>query len=135
MKPIFIAVKTPHPTLAFAEGELLRYCRMADPDLVIASTPDPGTFKVSLDVSPDAFPVPDVSLDDAYRIQVDQDGARFAGSNERSVLFAVYRYLRLCGFRFLKPGAEGTVVPDWRTSNGIRVQRPGLHRLDAKAWL
>lgn len=125
MKPIFIAVKTPHPTLAFAEGELLRYCRMANPDLVIASTPDPGTFKVSLDVSPDAFPVPDVSLDDAYRIQVDQDGARFAGSNERSVLFAVYRYLRLCGFRFLKPGAEGTVVPDWRTSK--RIPLPAAH--------
>lgn len=113
MKPITLDRNTPHPTLAFAGDELIRYCRMADPDLTILPAPSPAAFRVRLEVCPNSFSVEDASLDDAYRIQVDGNGATFTGSNERSVLFAIYRYLRLSGFRFLKPGIDGTVVPKW----------------------
>ncbi len=38
-------------------------------------------------------------------------GYRLSGSNERSVLFAVYQYLQALGFAWIRPGKSGEVVP------------------------
>ena len=50
-------------------------------------------------------------LDDVVHIETAQDGGILAGSNVRSILFAVYRFLKLNGCRFLFPGAEGEYIP------------------------
>ena len=53
----------------------------------------------------------DEALDDVVHIETTENGGVIAGSNPRSVLFAVYRYLKLCGCRFYAPGPDGEFVP------------------------
>ena len=52
----------------------------------------------------------DAKIEDVVHIDTDEQGGILAGSNSRSVLYAVYRYLKLNGCRFLFPGAEGASV-------------------------
>ena len=49
--------------------------------------------------------------DDVVHIDTTAEGGILAGSNPRSVLFAVYRFLRLNGCRWFYPGPEGEYVP------------------------
>ena len=100
----------------FAAEELKKYLRMMMPaasDIPISYDPEAkdgfrlGTFA--------DFGIPfegeDVSLDDVVHIEADEKGGILAGSNPRSVLFAVYRYLKENGCRFLFPGADGEHIP------------------------
>ena len=48
---------------------------------------------------------------DAYLVRVGADGGIVAGTNARSVLLGVYRYLTELGFRWVRPGADGEFVP------------------------
>ena len=103
-------------TVDFAAEELKKYLRMMMPaasDIPISYDPEAkdgfrlGTFA--------DFGIPfegeDVSLDDVVHIEADEKGGILAGSNPRSVLFAVYRYLKENGCRFLFPGADGEHIP------------------------
>jgi hypothetical protein len=55
--------------------------------------------------------VKDPAVDDALSVQV-QDGAGvLAGSNPRSVLYAVYRLLESAGCRWVRHGADGEYIP------------------------
>ena len=49
--------------------------------------------------------------DDVVHVDTTAEGGILAGSNPRSVLFAVYRYLRLNGCRWFYPGPEGEYIP------------------------
>lgn len=65
-----------------------------------------------------------VSADDDWiliRRRPGDSGYVISGSNPRSVLIAVYRYLRELGFRWLRPGERGVVIP--------KVHDPVLPRL------
>ena len=53
----------------------------------------------------------DPMWDDVVHIDTTEEGGILAGSNPRSVLFAVYRFLRLNGCRFFYPGPEGEYIP------------------------
>lgn len=53
----------------------------------------------------------DPMWDDEVHIDTTAEGGILAGSNPRSVLFAVYRFLRLNGCRWYYPGPEGEHVP------------------------
>ena len=53
----------------------------------------------------------DSNWDDVVHIDTTAEGGILAGSNPRSVLFAVYRFLRLNGCRWFYPGPEGEYVP------------------------
>lgn len=100
----------------FAAEELKKYLRMMMPEekvVTIALDPDAKDgFRLGL---LEDFGLPcesdNVLLDDIVHIDTDACGGILAGSNPRSVLFAVYRYLRLNGCRFLFPGAEGEFIP------------------------
>lgn len=50
-------------------------------------------------------------LDDVIYIDADGDGGIIAGDNPRSVLLAVYEYLRRQGCRWLFPGVDGEFIP------------------------
>ena len=48
---------------------------------------------------------------DAFAIAVDAEGGFIAGTNPRSVLIGAYRYLQELGFRWIRPGRDGEIVP------------------------
>jgi len=102
--------------LDYAAEELKKYLRMM--------MPESGEIDISLDPeAKDGFrlglledfglpnDVEDVVLDDVIHIDTDCEGGILAGSNPRSVLFSVYRFLRENGCRWLYPGVDGDYVP------------------------
>ena len=103
-------------TVDFAAEELKKYLRMMMPkvgDIPVSYDPQ-ATEGFRLGLFED-FNIPfegeDPLLDDVVHIETDAQGGILAGSNPRSVLFAVYRFLKLNGCRFLFPGAEGEYIP------------------------
>ena len=105
-----------NPTVDYAAEELKKYLRMMMPecgDIEIAFAPEAKDgFRLGL---LETFGLPneaeDPVLDDVVHIDTDENGGILAGSNPRSILFAVYRYLRLNGCRWLYPGVDGDYVP------------------------
>lgn len=89
----------------FAVEELKKYLRMMQPeagDVVIAYAPDAKDgFRLGLaaDFGLEFSEVRDATPDDVVYIEADNRGGILAGSNPRSVLFAVYRFLKENGFR------------------------------------
>lgn len=103
-------------TIDFAAEELKKYLRMMMPEQGdIAIGTDPGAsegFRLGL-LSDFGIPFSgnDPKFDDVVHIDADTRGGILAGSNPRSVLFAVYRLLKLNGCRFFYPGPEGEYIP------------------------
>lgn len=101
----------------FAAEELRKYLRMMMPesgDVVIRYAPDAESgFRLGLmsDFGLDTSDAEDVELDDIIYIDCDTEGGIIAGSNHRSVLLAVYEYLRQNGCRWLLPGVDGEFIP------------------------
>ena len=103
-------------TIDFAAEELKKYLRMMMPeagDIAIESKPD-AADGIRLGLLSD-FGIPfegkDPKFDDVVHIEANAEGGILAGSNPRSVLFAVYRLLKLNGCRFFYPGPEGEYIP------------------------
>ncbi len=100
----------------FAAEELKKYLFMMMPECSdIAINLDPNAtegFRLGL---LEDFGLPneaeDKEMDDVIHIDTDEKGGILAGSNPRSVLFAVYRFLRLNGCRWLFPGVDGEHIP------------------------
>ena len=96
----------------YAAEELKKYLRMMMPeagDITIEYKPDAkGGFRLGLmqDFSLDVSDVEDTTLDDILYIDTDTEGGIIAGDNPRSVLLAVYEYLRQNGCRWLFPGVD-----------------------------
>ncbi len=101
----------------FAAEELKKYLRMMMPeggDIQICYNPDgKDGFRLGLmqDFGLDVSDADDVILDDILYIDCDENGGIIAGSNHRSVLLAVYEYLRQNGCRWLLPGVDGEYIP------------------------
>ena len=101
----------------FAAEELKKYLRMMMPrcgEIEIAYDPKATSgFRLGLmqDFSLDTSEAQDVTLDDILHIETDGEGGIIAGSNPRSVLLAVYRYLTINGCRWLFPGIDGEWIP------------------------
>ena len=54
----------------------------------------------------------DSHASDEYTINIGPNGGFIAASNCRSILFGAYRYLTELGFRWVRPGEDGELVPD-----------------------
>lgn len=108
---------TSHPTVDFAAEELKKYLRMMMPEsgeITIAYAPDAKDgFRLGLmsDFGLDTSEAEDTTLDDILHIDTDDEGGIIAGSNVRSVLLSVYRYLNENGCRWLFPGSDGELIP------------------------
>ena len=106
-----------HSIVDFAAEELKKYLRMMMPeggDVKIAYNPEAKDgFRLGLmqDFDLDVSEARDASLDDILYIDTDECGGVIAGSNPRSVLLAVYEYLRRLGCRWLFPGVDGEFIP------------------------
>lgn len=110
-----VKVRNDH-VIDFAAEELKKYLRMMMPqkgDIHIYADPN-GTAGFRLGLLSDfgiEFEGQDPYFDDVVHIDADADGGILAGSNPRSVLFAVYRFLKCNGCRFYFPGPEGEHIP------------------------
>ena len=108
----------------YATAQLKHYLERAGvPARLRASRADGGNGGVicvgsfaDLGVSPAAK-----GEDDAVEIRVSGGQGVIAGANPRSVLLAVYRYLTELGFRWVRPGRDGEVVPRLRVPLTRRV--------------
>ncbi len=101
----------------YAAQELKKYLRMLMPRCgEISVSYDPQAkdgFRLGLmaDFGLDTSEAEDVELDDILHIDTQAEGGIIAGSNLRSVLMAVYKYLTLNGCRWLFPGVDGEYIP------------------------
>lgn len=108
---------TAHPTVDFAAEELKKYLRMMMPDCgeipIFYCPKATDGFRLGLmtDFGLDVSQAQDLELDDILHVDTDTQGGIIAGSNPRSVLLAVYRYLQENGCRWLFPGIDGEYIP------------------------
>ena len=108
---------TSNPVVDFAAEELKKYLRMMMPrcgEIEIVYDPEAEDgFRLGLmeDFGFDTSEAKDTYLDDILHIDADENGGIIAGSNPRSVLLAVYRYLTMNGCRWLFPGIDGELIP------------------------
>ena len=116
--PVLIAVKRSQKTTDFAASELRKYMgRMAGhPDAAaVAGTGQEVAADLELGLFSDfglsLENLDDPEKDDAIHVEVEGSRGIIAGSNPRSVLFAVYRFLEANGCRWLRPGKDGEIVP------------------------
>ena len=111
-----INIIRPSHVLVFAAEELKKYLRMMMPHRedveILFNSDEKECFQLGL---LEDFGLPceaeDPVLDDVVHIETTENGGIFAGSNPRSVLYAVYRFLRLNGCRFMYPGVDGEHIP------------------------
>ena len=101
---------------AFAAEEFVRLMRKMDPAAVTSVSfgvynSDVKALWIGMDSALPAPEVADPVVDDGVSICVKDCCGVITGSNERSVLLAVYRFFRACGCVFLKPGEDGEFVP------------------------
>ena len=118
MKTMFYINKlNSESAIDFAAEELKKYLRMMMPeggDVKIAYNPEARDgFRLGLmqDLGLDVSDAEDTELDDILYIDCDECGGIIAGDNPRSVLLAVYEYLRQNGCRWLFPGVDGEFIP------------------------
>ena len=93
------------PVVDFAAEELKKYLRMMMPrcgEIAIDRNKNSvDGFRLGLmsDFGLDTSEADDITLDDIIHIDTDEFGGIIAGSNPRSILLAVYKYLTLNGCR------------------------------------
>ena len=101
----------------YAAEELRKYLRMMMPEcgnIEIKYAPDAKDgFRLGLmqDFGLDISDAEEPDLDDILYIDTNGEGGIIAGDNPRSVLLAVYEYLRQNGCRWLMPGVDGEFIP------------------------
>jgi len=112
MTNIILARIGTNPTIKYAFDELARYLKQMDSSIFIDSRvynerdlTRNDIIWVGLDGS-----VP-TTEDDTIFIDVTNGGGIVTGSNERSVLMAVYRFLFELGCRWIYPGKDGEKIP------------------------
>lgn len=128
--PSLICALGAHPTVHFAATELAR-CRSlingesATAQIETGYRADVPALWVGLNadlpesVVPRTPAVRDTRFDDAVAIRVRDGRGAISGNNPRSVLLAVYRYLRELGCRWVRPGVDGEHLP-----RGVALDQP-----------
>lgn len=133
-----INVVSINETVIFAAEELRKYLRMMMPEV--------GNFKINFDSEAtdgfrlglmqdfglDVSDVENTELDDIIYIDTEERSGIIAGDNPRSVLLAVYDYLRENGCRWLLPGIDGELIP---MQNTIPIKRRFVPTNRYRGWV
>ncbi len=109
-------------TLDYAIAELTKYIsRMSDHSVAVETMHTPtmperspeGVIRLGLlaEFGLDTSEVADDVTDDVIDIDVANLTGYIAGSNIRSILLGVYRFLHSAGARWVRPGIDGEVIP------------------------
>ena len=127
-----------NPTVTFAVEELTRYLKKMDKGLevdILQTSAVVEAFPRIIWVGMDpklAETVPQVEnayLDDAISIQVRDNNGYITGSNPRSVLIGVYRFLQELGCYWARPSVSGERIPQKRLENlTAQVQEAASYR-------
>ncbi len=101
-----------NPTVNYAVDELTRVLSAMDGSLFI----DQRKYKAYTAEKPLLFVgvtdlVPHSDIDDEIFVDVKDGVGVITGANNRAVLIAVYRFLRELGCAWVRPGADGEVIP------------------------
>ncbi len=106
------------PAIRFAAGELRRCLKLAIGGDVRVAKRKARTDERGLWLSVGDQP----RDDDVIDIDVTGDKGDIVGANPRAVLLAVYRYLTELGFRWVRPGRDGEVIPQLRKLPARRIR-------------
>jgi len=117
-----IEVRGEHPALGFAARELSRYLELATGQELEGAADGPLFTLTVADASDPELPAGLGPEDDWMLIRPEGAGYLISGSNPRSVLFAAYRYLHELGFRWIRPGPSGEIIPSLSSP-----LKPGIH--------
>ncbi len=107
-------------TIAYAADELTRYLKHMDAKAVVTtrtyeyydgSIADAIWLGLSPALEKYLPGVENPELDDGIAIKVKDFSGFITGTNNRSVLIAVYRFLTELGCRFIRPGDDGDIIP------------------------
>ncbi len=103
-------------TLRYAAEELAKYWEMMvgeKPSVSYAETSEADSISIGLlsDLGRPEDEVKDPVLEDLIDLSVEKGRGFIAGSNPRSALMGVYRFLRAAGCRFIRPGKDGEFIP------------------------
>ena len=105
-------------TTVFAANELASYLRKMNPSIEVCIVAEPvqsdaACISVGCHVLFDSLLrlVKDKRQDDAIYINVQNAAGVITGTNPRSVLIAVYRYLKELGCEFIRPGKDNEIIP------------------------
>jgi hypothetical protein len=119
--PIHIHIHGNHSVIHYSGEELKRCLELTGTPVSSEDTggsvsKDKKTIQVGTmkDLGISCSRVADPALDDAIYIAVQNGNGIIAGINPRSVLLAVYRYLTEIGCRWIRPRADGEIIPDLR---------------------
>ena len=109
-------------TLKYAKNELFSY-------LSALNIPDTERESINIDliVNENILHVENSFLDDAFKIEIEGGTGSIIGTNERSVLLAVYHFLYRLGFRFLSPLKETELIPDITSINTIILSESHIY--------
>lgn len=105
---IEVRIKNSNPAIAYAGSELGKYTEL------MTGGPGKGVIEIGLfdDFKIRQIPIlADRTLDDAIIVQVKNGTGFICGSNPRSVLQGVYRFLWELGCRWFRPGSSGEIIP------------------------
>jgi len=133
-----INIITSNETVVFAAGELRKYLRMMMPEdgnyNIKFDTGRGAGIRIGLmqDLGLDVSDVKNTDLDDIIYIDMNENEGIIAGDNPRSVLLAVYDYLRECGCRWLMPGVDGEYIPMKRS---IPVKKRFVPTTRYRGWV
>jgi hypothetical protein len=119
--------------IRFAAGELRKYLNMATGEEIAVrkrKTYEPAGRELWLGTFAGLGLGADTPDDDAIRIDAGKKGGLIAGSNPGSVVLAAYRFLTELGFRWVRPGKKGVLVPSLRSpiSKRVRVDERAAYR-------
>ena len=101
-------------TVRYAAAELKKYLSMVDSDIeaeICCEESGEITLGLLSDLKLDNSDVKDAMVDDVVDVKIDSLRGYIAGSNERSILFGVYKYLKSAGCRWVRPGELGEFIP------------------------
>lgn len=120
MNYIKIHYESGNETIAFAAEELARYFQQMQPGAFVEQrewvryVPHAGDgiwLGCFAELSAELPVVADPAVDDAISIHIEHGKGAIVGTNARSVLIGVYRFLREAGCLFLRPGLRGEWIP------------------------
>ena len=133
IKPVVTPNEKANRTLMFAAKELQKYLRLViDEEIpVMAATEVASEEKViyiGVDLCKCIPEVTDNYRDDAIAINVENFSGIITGCNPRSVLIAVYRFLREKGYKFIRPGKDGEIIPASVDGSLVKISEKASYR-------